>query len=156
MQGQYISSSELRTCPRCEESKTAECFRLHKNGRLNRVCLDCQHTQAKQYRDSHQEQEAARHRSVYLENKEPYLDAARRWNRLNGTRRRTANLAQSKVRLALRRGEIIKPETCEECGNTTLTIEAAHADYTKPLSIRWLCRSCHRRWDRSDPKTIGA
>lgn len=31
---------------------------------------------------------------------------------------------------------------CEDCGRTA-DIQAHHDDYSKPLGIRWLCRSCH-------------
>jgi len=31
-------------------------------------------------------------------------------------------------------------------------IEAAHHDYDQPLHVRWLCRSCHVRWDKREPK----
>lgn len=42
---------------------------------------------------------------------------------------------------ALRRG-LLKRAPCEICG-TDLNIEAHHDDYTKPLDIRWLCKSHH-------------
>jgi ribosomal protein S27AE len=47
------------------------------------------------------------------------------------------------VAVAIRRGELVRPETCSQCtapGN----IHAHHADYAKPLDVRWLCASCHR------------
>ncbi|MCC7409315.1 MAG: hypothetical protein IT442_14715 [Phycisphaeraceae bacterium] len=31
-------------------------------------------------------------------------------------------------------------------------IEAAHFNYDEPLRVRWLCCSCHRRWDKRHPK----
>lgn len=31
---------------------------------------------------------------------------------------------------------------CEKCG--IVKVEAHHADYSKPLEVNWLCRSCHR------------
>ena len=52
---------------------------------------------------------------------------------------------------ALKRGEIVRPDICEDCGQRAY-IEAAHNDYEKPLQVRWLCRSCHRAWDALEPK----
>jgi len=49
--------------------------------------------------------------------------------------------AHEKVKDALRRGDLMK-SPCEECGS--LNVQAHHDDYTKPLSVRWLCRRHHR------------
>lgn len=45
-----------------------------------------------------------------------------------------------------------RPTTCESCGTTGRRIEAAHYTYDEPLRVRWLCRSCHVRWDKQEPK----
>ncbi len=34
------------------------------------------------------------------------------------------------------------PKKCEKCESTS-TLCAHHPDYSKPLKIEWLCRSCH-------------
>jgi hypothetical protein len=47
---------------------------------------------------------------------------------------------------------VVRPNACEECGATDCRIEGAHFDYDEPLRVRWLCISCHRRWDKRDPK----
>lgn len=54
---------------------------------------------------------------------------------------------------ALLRGEIIKPDKCDECGQPDPTykngrsgIEGHHCDYDKPLDVMWLCRRCHYNW----------
>lgn len=44
---------------------------------------------------------------------------------------------------ALRQGELI-PDRCEICWSHGA--EGHHDDYAKPLAVRWLCRSHHRRW----------
>ncbi len=54
--------------------------------------------------------------------------------------------ARQRVGAAIKRGELVRPEICEECGRESY-IEAAHADYSRPLEVRWLCRRCHRKWD---------
>ena len=63
-----------------------------------------------------------------------------------------ARKAQGLVRSQLRVGLLERPKTCEECGKAGKRIEAAHYDYEQPLEVRWLCRSCHVRWDKKDPK----
>lgn len=71
--------------------------------------------------------------------------------RLRGTTRKAKN-AQSLVRYHVRRGNLIRPARCEECDVSSRRIEAAHYDYDQPLRVRWLCRSCHVRWDKRQPK----
>ena len=63
-----------------------------------------------------------------------------------------ARSAQSLLRYHIHAGHIVRPDTCEECGATDRRIEGAHFDYDNPLQVRWLCVSCHRRWDKLEPK----
>jgi hypothetical protein len=65
---------------------------------------------------------------------------------------REARSAQSLLRYHVQAGHIIRPSVCEECGANSCKIEAAHYDYAEPLRVRWLCCSCHRRWDMREPK----
>ena len=60
--------------------------------------------------------------------------------------------AHDAVAKALKRGELIRPNTCEECGRIK-RVQAAHYNYLEPLRVRWLCRSCHALWDRAEPKS---
>ncbi|WP_217678409.1 hypothetical protein [Falsochrobactrum tianjinense] len=59
---------------------------------------------------------------------------------------RRANAEKYKAHLAVQRalssGELIKPP-CEVCGD--VQVDAHHDDYSKPLSVRWLCRQHHTR-----------
>lgn len=71
------------------------------------------------------------------------------------TTRRTmtkARSAQSLLRYHVQAGNIVRPATCEECGAADRPIEGAHFNYDEPLRVRWLCVSCHRRWDKREPK----
>lgn len=52
--------------------------------------------------------------------------------------------AHKLVMYAIRLGVIIKKYTCEMC-SSNVKIEGHHDDYTKPLEVRWLCKSCHNR-----------
>ena len=63
-----------------------------------------------------------------------------------------ARNAQSLLRYHVLAGNIVRPTNCEECGAGDRRIEAAHYDYDEPLRVRWLCVSCHRRWDKREPK----
>lgn len=62
-----------------------------------------------------------------------------------------ARAAQAAVARAIRAGLLHRPVVCSECGYEG-RIEAAHRDYDEPLDVRWLCRSCHARWDWAEPK----
>jgi hypothetical protein len=58
-------------------------------------------------------------------------------------RHRDKARAWSAVRIALLKGELIKPSQCSECSED-LPLEAHHKDYSKPLEILWLCDTCHK------------
>ena len=77
------------------------------------------------------------------------------WRRANPELARLGRRAWDAVRHALKTGKLIKPTTCEQCGQQR-QITAAHRDYSRVLDVRWLCRSCHSRWDHSEPKLMGA
>lgn len=44
---------------------------------------------------------------------------------------------------AIRRGDLIRPPTCDRCGQET-DVDGHHTDYSRPLDVQWLCRSCHQ------------
>ena len=43
---------------------------------------------------------------------------------------------------AVAAGKVVRPQVCSVCNKRT-TIQAHHDDYTKPLSVIWLCPPCH-------------
>ena len=51
--------------------------------------------------------------------------------------------AHAAVRAALKRGDLIRPNICSDCGATSPSLHGHHADYSKPLEVEWLCASCH-------------
>jgi hypothetical protein len=65
---------------------------------------------------------------------------------------RWARQAHSLLHSQIRGGHLVRPDRCEECGATGVKIEGAHSNYNEPLNVRWLCRSCHVKWDRINPK----
>jgi hypothetical protein len=51
--------------------------------------------------------------------------------------------ASTIVNNAIRDGRLTKGP-CEKCG-TRVHVHGHHDDYTKPLSVRWLCAKHHRQ-----------
>lgn len=49
------------------------------------------------------------------------------------------------VQRAVKKGVLRKPGACTECGAEGKRIDAHHPDYTRPLHVQWLCRSCHNQ-----------
>lgn len=54
------------------------------------------------------------------------------------------NRAHCAVRDAIKKGEMVRPDRCSECGRQ-VEIEAHHEDYGKPLEVIWLCLDCHMK-----------
>lgn len=64
----------------------------------------------------------------------------------------TPQRAYLAVRVALEKGHLIRPDSCQRCNapNTPCSdgrsrIQAHHHDYSKPLDVEWICAACHRR-----------
>ena len=53
--------------------------------------------------------------------------------------------AQDRAKKAVKNGELQR-QPCEICGSTRF-VEGHHDDYSKPLEVCWLCRSCHAKED---------
>lgn len=66
-------------------------------------------------------------------------------------RTKEAMSANRKLSYNILKGNIIRPNVCEDCGCDNKKIEGAHFNYKEPLKVRWLCRSCHVRWDKIEP-----
>jgi hypothetical protein len=81
---------------------------------------------------------------------------AAQWDVNHRDRSLMSRRAAMAVCRAVKRGLLIRSDTCEQCGSVGRKIEAAHHDYSRPLDVRWLCKPCHARWDRREPKTLHA
>ena len=57
--------------------------------------------------------------------------------------------AHNKVWYALKKGTLIKPGFCSECGSNEY-IQAHHKNYTDPLGVQWLCYKCHNAAHRRE------
>jgi hypothetical protein len=47
---------------------------------------------------------------------------------------------------AVRKGDVVRPCTCSLCGIECVP-DGHHEDYSKPLDVIWVCKTCHRRLD---------
>jgi hypothetical protein len=143
----YASSSACRPCKQAN------------NARSNAVHRERKHAGDKAYRLGHSEEVAAkgaRWRKAHPEKLAEYTrkfrlanpEKTHLWYKRSPDVQRGANV----VSRAIKKGLLTRPAECEECRKACKP-EAAHRDYARPLDVRWLCRSCHRRWDRAEPKS---
>jgi hypothetical protein len=84
------------------------------------------------------EKQRERDRQWYRDNKE-IKDARVRAQRLANPEKESA---RHRLRHFVEKGWIVRPLFCETCGGAG-PVDGHHTDYSKPLEVRWLCRSCH-------------
>lgn len=70
-------------------------------------------------------------------------------------RRADRQKAHAAIKLALKRGWVVRPEACEYCGAGG-EIEGHHTDYGHPLQVVWLCKACHGKEHSHDADTSSA
>jgi hypothetical protein len=56
--------------------------------------------------------------------------------------------ANAAIFRALKDGAITRPEVCELCEEKCS--HGHHPDYSRPLTVVWLCRKCHKKIHRSE------
>ena len=152
-----------RWCRVCETNKDeSEFYRFYDgSGRLLHICKKCRLAQQKRYEQATEEhiyrRKRARREAIPAEiRRERDRERHRR-----GSKKRAAYQkkwreenkdrvsAHGKVARAIRAGKLVRPNKCERCGRSDMTIDAAHKDYSKPLEVMWLCKRCHRIVDNS-------
>lgn len=104
----------------------------------------------RKYAEHKQEYERQRR----LSNPEEYKERNVRYVNEHPEMMRLLAKTRARVYQAIKRGILQRACRCEFCRRECKT-EAAHCDYSKPLEITWLCRSCHSRWDYWNPKYAG-
>ena len=159
----------VKRCGRCTEVKPVDQFYRIGTGRYHGYCRLCVTDACREWRRANRDRvlEVERRRRAKdanriaeqtrrwrAEHPEAMLAAIRRWEARNPERIRMAQRASDAVQRAIRKGTLKRPTICEWCGAQNRQITAAHHDYTQPLNVRWLCRPCHARWDRAEPKTL--
>ena len=121
-----------KTCKDCRKAKV----------RANRLEKLEQYTAYERGRAMNPERVAARR--AYIQ-----TDAGKESKRRTTLRYRKENpkkyAAHTAVGNAIRDGHLTKVDNCVECASG-FAVEAHHDDYDLPLTVRWLCSTCHTKW----------
>lgn len=77
--------------------------------------------------------------------------AKKKYTNQNGKKKSAKNAVNNAVKY----GSIVKPSTCDNCKKESNIIHGHHCDYDKPLTVDWLCPSCHSEWHRNNEPING-
>lgn len=141
----------MKTCRRCNTPKEDIEFNTFKKyGKiyLKSMCKPCQaewykeNQYGKKSYEKNKDHKKAR-MQTYAQTKEGKEAVKRAQKKYRASEQYSIKQnARKKVLRAVKSGKLIKPECCTDCGQL-LPLEAHHTDYSKPLEVQWLCKSCH-------------
>lgn len=138
----HFEVSELTTkkCFKCGKEKPLDDFYVHlemADGHLNK-CKECTRSDVSvNYRAKvHHYANYEKLRELRTARKQAKLEYQRKRRRANPEKEK----AHRAVQYHLSTGDLMK-QPCEVCGS--VYSEAHHDDYSKPLEVRWLCRTHH-------------
>ena len=129
----------MKKCFKCQRKLPLSDFYKHKqmaDGHLNK-CKKCTKKDVHNYREDNIERIREYDRKRGNRQTKEYFDNY-------ATKYPNKHKAKKMVNNAIRGKRLFK-EPCEVCG-TEERIHAHHDDYLKPLNVRWLCASHHRKW----------
>lgn len=137
----------VKQCRECWQVKPLDDFYKHGQtvDRRQPYCITCFLLRSKRYRERNKEAiwDRARTRSSKPENMRKIRARGRIWWANNREKAR----AQQRANYAVKIGRLQRRFTCERC-NSTRSVQKHHPNYSKPLDVVWLCRSCHAYADR--------
>lgn len=141
-------------CKYCDTDKPESFFKTH-----SRKCVQCQTRKTNEWRGEHPDR-YKHNRKVWLLKNAEHLKQYNRKRYHSGNYKRSPNVrltsrlwkmrnrekvrAKGRVEYAIKKGILTRPKVCSICGGGPYII-AHHDDYSKPLQVRWVCCSCHRR-----------
>ena len=141
----------MKRCCRCKEEKDLKEFNKCKSAKdgLQYMCKICQkeHYQLnrekrKEYvqmnKETIKEYQKAYKKQYSQLNREKMRDYRKQYYHRNPEKQIVRNMLNN----AVKSGKVHKPVFCSSCEGDK-HLEAHHTDYTKPLEVLWLCRSCH-------------
>ncbi len=122
-------------CRKCRHRDYMLAWRAANIERSREIARECYARNAQEYRDR-----ARAHREANIERYRAY--DRERGHRVYDEQKEIARRAFNK---AVIRGQIVR-QPCEVCGVSKA--EGHHGDYSKPLDVRWLCRTHHMQLHR--------
>ena len=106
--------------------------------------IERKHKYQKEYRNKTKEKRSQYYIEWYAKNgrnrNENHIERVSEWKRLFPEKARI----QDQLIYYVKKGDIIRPETCPRCGRKT-KIHAHHVDYDHYTHFIWLCASCHKK-----------
>jgi len=130
----------VKVCRICGEEKPIEQFyrnRMTKDGRRGE-CKVCCNRLKNEWKMANRQRDNEYVKRSRNRNPESVKRSVYGWRKLHPG----VSAAYSKVRRAVKSGELLRPESCPQCGEKTI-VDAHHEDYGKPLDVDWMCRKCH-------------
>lgn len=131
-----------KRCRKCKQEKPLDDFAITNMNKMEYrwpYCKPCEIARQADRRERGLHLEKARRHVAKHKEKYPEHEAARK------------AFAE-----AVRRGHLIRPDTCESCLQKPApnrlgrsSIQGHHDDYSKPFEVRWLCQPCHNRHHKS-------
>ena len=143
----------MKFCNTCGKTKEFSEFqkRAASNDGLSAKCKLC----AKAYDDARlRDPKRMEARRIYQKTKgrEAHNRATKKWVEKNAIKR----ACHIMVGNAVKKGSIVVPDFCCECGSSESKLNGHHDDYAKPLSVRWLCDKCHNEWHKLNGEGLNA
>lgn len=150
-------------CKDCERKQKKQYYKENREGILAKKKIYHRNNQEKMahkskiYREKNKDKLNKNRREYYIEHKEELRIYQREYRKTNKAKENEKLYkakenekvkCRDKLRLAVRRGKIIKPTSCSICGKTDCIIDGHHKDYNKPLKVIWCCRFCHKKLDK--------
>ena len=148
-----------KVCKKCKEVRLTSDFYTIKGNRdgLSGKCKACAkadvrlnyRTNIKHFKNYERSRAKLPHRvaacKVYIQTKDGKAAKARASFKYK-TEYPLKYKAKNAVANAIRSGKLVRG-SCEVCGASN-NIEGHHDDYSKPLSVRWLCVTHHTQWHK--------
>ena len=166
-------SPRERTCRRCGFEGEETLFKFSgKKGNRGNICRKCDAERSRKRQAEHGIEINAHRRERRARNPERFrarerasrlaridrvraqnIEAVKRYRRNHPEKVAAHKIAQR----ALKRGEIVKPTTCQAKGCACREkLSAHHADYSKPLRVAWLCIEHHEATHHRGPVRLKA